>query len=89
MEVWRLAPDDQAVLELFGTGIRAAGGASAVTALVGDVPAMVLYVGVQGFFFGLDQVNVLLPRNLAGSGTVNIVLTAAGQAANTVTVDIQ
>jgi hypothetical protein len=30
-----------------------------------------------------------LPRSLAGQGTVSIVLTAQGEAANTVNVDIQ
>jgi len=54
----------------------------------------VQYAGAQGAgapssFYGLDQVNVLLPRSLAGSGTVNVVLTAGGQTANTVTMDIQ
>jgi uncharacterized protein (TIGR03437 family) len=37
----------------------------------------------------LDQVNVELPHSLAGSGTVNVVITAAGETANTVTMDIQ
>jgi uncharacterized protein (TIGR03437 family) len=85
---------DQAVLELFGTGIRGAGGASKVTVAVGNTQGMVLYSGAQGggatgYYYGLDQVNVLLPRSLVGSGTVNVVLTAGGQAANTVTMDIQ
>jgi len=85
---------DQAVLELFGTGIRGAGGASNVTVTVGNTQATVQYAGAQGggsvgSFYGLDQVNVLLPRSLVGSGTVNVVLTAGGQTANTVTVDIQ
>jgi uncharacterized protein (TIGR03437 family) len=85
---------DQAVLELFGTGIRGAGGASNVTVTVGNTQGTVQYAGAQGggaagSYYGLDQVNVLLPRSLVGSGTVNVVLTASGQTANTVTVDIQ
>src|ERR1035438_6055892 len=85
---------DQAVLELFGTGIRGAGGASNVTVTVGNTQGTVQYAGAQGggaagSYYGLDQVNVLLPRSLLGSGTVNVVLTASGQTANTVTVDIQ
>ena len=85
---------DQAVLELFGTGIRGAGGASNVTVTVGNTQGTVQYAGAQGggtpgSFYGLDQVNVLLPRSLVGSGTVNVALTAGGQTANTVTVDIQ
>src|ERR1022692_1526795 len=85
---------DQAVVELFGTGIRGAGGASNVTVTVGSVQGTVQYAGAQGggaagSYYGLDQVNVLLPRSLVGSGTMNVVLTAGGQSANTVTVDIQ
>jgi uncharacterized protein (TIGR03437 family) len=37
----------------------------------------------------LDQVNVELPHSLAESGTVNVAITAAGETANTVTMDIQ
>ncbi len=80
---------DQASLVLFGTGIRGAGGASAVTAMVGNTPCPVEFAGAQGTDFGLDQVNVELPHSLAGSGTVNVVITAAGETANTVTVDIE
>jgi uncharacterized protein (TIGR03437 family) len=80
---------DQAYLVLFGTGIRGAGGASAVTAMVGNTACPVAFAGAQGTYFGLDQVNVELPHSLAGSGTVNLVITAAGQNANTVTMDIQ
>ena len=85
---------DQAVLELFGTGIRGAGGASNVTVSAGSTQGTVLYAGAQGgglpgSYYGLDQVNVVLPRSLMGSGTVNIVLTAGGQTANTVKIDIQ
>jgi uncharacterized protein (TIGR03437 family) len=85
---------DQAVLELFGTGIRGAGGAANVSVAVGNTEGTVLYAGAQGgggagSYYGLDQVNVLLPRSLVGSGTVNVVLTAGGETANTVTVDIQ
>jgi uncharacterized protein (TIGR03437 family) len=80
---------DQAYLVLFGTGIRGAGGASAVTATVGNTPCLVAFAGAQGTYFGLDQVNVELPHSLVGSGTVNVVITAAGETANTVTMDIQ
>jgi hypothetical protein len=39
---------------------------------------------------GEDQVNIgPLPQALAGKGTVNIILTADGQQANIVTVNIQ
>jgi uncharacterized protein (TIGR03437 family) len=74
-------------LILFGTGIRGAG--SNVTATIGGVEASVTYAGPQGGIAGLDQVNVLIPAQLAGSGTVNVVLTADYLPANTAKVTIQ
>jgi uncharacterized protein (TIGR03437 family) len=49
----------------------------------------VLYAGPQGGFAGLDQVNVLLPRSLTGSGLVNVQLFVDGMAANPVEVSIR
>jgi uncharacterized protein (TIGR03437 family) len=77
----------QVFLILFGTGIRGAGGNVGIT--IQGTSATVAYAGAQGTDAGLDQVNVLLPAQLAGSGTVNIVLTAGLSNSNTVTVDIQ
>jgi len=74
-------------LILFGTGIRGAG--SNVTVTIGGVNAPVTYAGPQGGTQGLDQVNVLIPAQLAGSGSVNVVLTAASIAANTVKIAIE
>jgi len=79
---------DQVFLILYGTGFRAAGTAN-TTMTIGGQNAQVSFAGDQGAFAGLDQVNVLLPRSLAGRGSVNIVLTASGQTANTVNVSIQ
>ena len=74
-------------LEIFGTGIR---GAQSVTASVAGQTVPVLSSSGQGVFIGLDQVNIgPLPLSLKGSGQTNIVLTADGQAANTVNVVIQ
>ncbi len=55
----------------------------------GGQNAQVSFSGPQGAFAGLDQVNVLVPPSLAGSGSVNIVLTASGQTANTVNISVQ
>jgi uncharacterized protein (TIGR03437 family) len=79
---------DQMYLALFGTGWAGAS-ASKVTVMVGGVNAPVIYAGSPGFFPGLDQVNVLLPSSLAGTGTVEVQLTANGVAANPVQVVIQ
>ena len=78
---------DQFYLILYGTGIRGAG--SDVTVAIRGINAPVAYAGPQGTIPGLDQVNVLLPPQLAGSGTVSIVLTAALKAANVVNIAIQ
>lgn len=84
-----LGPDtDQVFLILYGTGFRAAGTAN-TTMTIGGQNAQVSFAGDQGAFAGLDQVNVLLPRSLAGKGSVNIVLTASGQTANTVNISVQ
>jgi uncharacterized protein (TIGR03437 family) len=77
----------QVYLELYGTGIR---NAKNVTVRVGSQSVPVLSSGAQGNFLGLDQVNIgPLPKSLAGSGQTNIVLSADGQAANTVNVTFQ
>jgi uncharacterized protein (TIGR03437 family) len=69
---------------MYGTGIR---NANNVTASVGGLSVPVLYAGPAPDFAGEDQVNIgPLPQALAGAGSVNIVLTADGQAANTVNV---
>jgi uncharacterized protein (TIGR03437 family) len=77
----------QVYLELYGTGIRFA---KTVSVTVGGVDVPVLYSGAAPGFAGEDQVNIgPLPRSLAGQGSVNILLTADGQAANTVNVTMQ
>ena len=81
-------PSDQAFLEIFGTGFQAAG-KSGVQVTIGGLDATVHYVGPQGQYAGLDQVNVQIPPALAGKGNVTIQLTANGIAANPVDITIQ
>jgi uncharacterized protein (TIGR03437 family) len=78
---------DQVYLTIYGTGIQAAG-MSKVAVTVNGVNAPVLYAGPSAFG-GVDQINVLLPASLAGSGTAALQVTAAGNAANTVQIAIQ
>lgn len=80
---------DQIFLELYGSGIRYHSGLSKVTAKIGGEDAEVLYAGAQAGFAGLDQVNVRVPRSLAGRGEVNLVLTVDGKTANTVKINIK
>jgi len=78
------ATTDAVYLSLYGTGIR---NAKRVAAAIGGRAVAVPYAGSQGAFAGLDQVNIgPLPRSLAGSGRLTIVLTADGQTANPVEV---
>ena len=83
--------DDQVLLTLFGTGIRGAGGAEKVQATIGGREVPVMFAGEQdGRLGGLDQVEVgPLPRSLAGTGEVNVTVTAAGITSNPVTIVIE
>jgi uncharacterized protein (TIGR03437 family) len=78
---------DQTYLTLYGTGIQAAGQKN-VSVTVNGVNAPVLYAG-SGGFTGVDQVNVQLPASLAGTGNVNVQVTAGGTLANQVQITIQ
>jgi uncharacterized protein (TIGR03437 family) len=80
-------PTDQVYLVLFGTGWRNRSGLNAVSATIGGINGSVIYAGKQGTFIGLDQVNVLLQRDLIGRGTTDLVLTVDGQQSNTVQVN--
>ena len=53
------------------------------------MPAVVDYVGAQPTYPGLDQVNVALPRALAGSGLALVRLAANGQWSNPVQIMFQ
>jgi len=48
----------------------------------------VQYAGPQGGYAGLDQVNIRVPRSLAGRGNVDVVLTVDGKTANAVTIKV-
>ena len=83
-----LGPSDEQIYpEIYATGLR---NAKNVSATIGGQSVPVLFSGAAPEFPGEDQVNVgPLPRSLAGKGSVNIVVTADGIRANTVTVMIQ
>ncbi len=76
-------------LLLYGTGIRGRRDPVTATATIGDVVLPVEYLGSQGFFSGLDQVNVLLPKSLKGKGEVDLFLTINGDVTNKVRIKIQ
>jgi uncharacterized protein (TIGR03437 family) len=80
---------DVVVLVVFGTGIRLRSAQSAVSCLIGGENALVQFASSAPGFVGLDQVNALVPRNLAGRGEVDIVLTVDGHLANPVRVSFR
>ena len=85
-----LGPEsDQVYLLLFGTGIRFRDALADVAASIGGVSAEITYAGPHGFFVGVDQINVKIPRSLQGRKEVEVGLTIAGKAANIVKVSIR
>jgi uncharacterized protein (TIGR03437 family) len=80
---------DQVYAILFGTGARFRSALSAVSVRVGGENATVLFVGPQGDFVGLDQLNIQLPRTLAGRGEVELALTVDGIRGNNAILNVR
>ncbi len=83
------SPSDNVFLVLFGTGLRNRSALSAVDVKIGGVNAEAIFAGPQGSFVGLDQLNVSLPRSLAGRGEVDVAVTIDGHEANRLKVAIK
>ena len=73
-------------LLLYGTGIRHG---AVVTVTINGTTYTPTYSGAQEIFAGLDQINVLLPASLAGSGSVVVSVTVDGQVSNAGTISFQ
>lgn len=82
-------PSDKVFLALFGTGIRGRQALSTVKVTMGGRNAEVSYAGLQGTLIGLDQVNLLIPRELQGRGDTDVLLNVDGQISNKVTINIR
>jgi uncharacterized protein (TIGR03437 family) len=67
-------------LILFGTGFDSPTFGAGLQIGSQDVPAS--YVGPQSQYPGLDQINFLLPKSLAGSGRLSVTLTFVVNAVN-------
>jgi uncharacterized protein (TIGR03437 family) len=80
---------EQVYLILFGTGLRFLSSLSAASLTIGGSAVQVLFAGPQGDNVGLDQINVELPRSLAGRGEVDVILTADQQTSNAVKVSFR
>jgi uncharacterized protein (TIGR03437 family) len=77
---------DQFYLVLFGTGARFGRSPASTTVKIGGVQLPALYAGAQGSLVGLDQINVAVPRSLAGRGEVDVTVTVDGKTSNPILV---
>jgi uncharacterized protein (TIGR03437 family) len=57
---------DRLYLILFGTGWRFHDPGTSAIAYIGGIETPITYIGAQSSFAGLDQINLQLPRSLAG-----------------------
>jgi uncharacterized protein (TIGR03437 family) len=77
---------DTLYVELYGTGIR---GAASVQCFVAGQSVACLYAGPVAAYAGLDQVNISIPKSLAGTGDARVYVVADGVASNAVGLKIQ
>jgi uncharacterized protein (TIGR03437 family) len=80
---------DVLIVELYGTGIAGRSSLTNVVASANNVPLAVPYAGPLTQYPGLNQVNVVIPRSLAGAGEAQVVLTVDGQTSNVVTINVK
>jgi uncharacterized protein (TIGR03437 family) len=80
---------EELYLVLSGTGLRGRTGLHEVIARVGGAEVDVTYAGAQNSFVGLDQMNIRIPRTLAGRGGVEVEVLIDGRPANIVRVQLQ
>ena len=77
------ADGDYLSLVIYGTGVRGRSSTGMVTVHIGELILPVSYAGPQLQYRGLDQVNVILPRTLAGAGTLSVRVDVDGLTSNT------
>jgi len=78
------ADSDQVYLVVYGSG---RGSADSDTATIGGMDVEVTFS--QGDSPGMDQYSILVPKDLAGAGKVDVVVTVGGRQSNHVNVSIQ
>ena len=85
-----VSSNGQVYVTLYGTGIR---NGQSVSVTINGTNVPVQFVGPAPGFTGLDQLNILLPASLQGSGETDLVLTVDGQTTdpntNVVTINLQ
>jgi uncharacterized protein (TIGR03437 family) len=80
------AASDTVYVTLYASGIR---GAQDVQVYVAGQSVPVIFAGAQGQYAGLDQVNITIPRALAGTGEASVYVVADGKTSNMTTLNIQ
>ncbi len=80
---------DRVFIAFYGTGVRGRASLSEVTATLGGEPVSVSYAGAQGDFYGVDQINIEVPRELMGRGEIDFVLRINGKESNAVKVSLK
>jgi len=77
-------------LILYATGLRGRSGLGEVKLSLGGTPLTVEYAGPQSTFAGLDQINAVIPADLAGRNRMlELVLSVDGWPANVVRFQVQ
>lgn len=89
-------------LVLYATGLRGAPNtntandlpglvnvAESCTVTIQGVPAQVDYAGAQGSYFGLDQINAVIPPELSGFGILNVRLEVKSGATSRISNDVE
>lgn len=84
-----IALDAGNFIALFGTGFRHGSTANTNAVTIGGTNITPLFVGPQGQFEALDQVNIQIPQSLAGRGDVDLTITIDGKSTNVVKLRIK
>ena len=80
---------DQLFLITFGTGFRGRSSLANVSATIGGTNANVSFAGAHSSLIGVDQANILIPRSVAGRGSIDVVLAADKKPTNTVSINVK
>ncbi len=80
---------DTVYLIAYGSGFRNRTALANVNTTIGGTVMQTDFAGKQGGLVGVDQLNILLARNLSGRGELDLVLRVDGKPANTVKVNIK
>jgi uncharacterized protein (TIGR03437 family) len=79
---------DEQQLVLYGTGLRNCSSLKNIEVRINGVPVKVRYAGPQEGTFGLDQLNVELPRELQRQAELQVALWVDGREANPISVKV-